>query len=98
MYKDGDLCIDGQKLGEFLKRVGPGEYTTFDLIDKYQGFKAINKGKNPHDSWNASFGRILKRYSQDHPEIIGEVQAKEPLFLDSRPTTSSRWEIFQVER
>ncbi len=94
MYKDGDLCIASDNLGNLFNRVGPGEYSTFDLIKEYQGFTAINNGKEVHESWNASFGRILKKYSQDHPEIIREIEAKAGLFLDGRHTTASRWKVF----
>lgn len=94
MYKDGDLCISSDKLIRLLDRVGSGKYTTFDLIEKYQGFAAINKGKEVHESWNASFGRILKQFSKDHPKTIREIETKVGLFLDARKTTASRWEVF----
>ncbi len=94
MYRDGDLCISKDNLDRLFEEIEAKVYTTFELIEKYQGFKAVNKGKNVSESWNASFARVLKKYSLDHPHIIGQVRSKGRIFLDDIPTTTSSWEVF----
>ena len=94
MYSDGDLCIRKDKLDGLFEEMEPGQYTTFEIIEKYQGFMAVNQGKNVKESWNASFARIIKQYSVDYPEIIFQVASEKPIFLDDIPTTTSVWEIF----
>ncbi len=94
MYRDGDLCISKDNLDRLFGKIEARVYTTFELIEEYQGFKAVNKGKSVSESWNASFARILKKYSLDYPHIIEQVRSKEQIFLDDIPTTTSSWEIF----
>lgn len=93
MYKHGDLCIAKDKLQKFLEGLEHDEYDTFDLIERYQGFVARNKGKSGGDSWNASFGKILKMLAADYPLRIQEIQAKVPTQVDGGRTSTSRWKI-----
>lgn len=63
MYQSGDLNISKQTLINLLRSFSPGEYSTFDIIEKYQGIRACNQGVSAKKSWNANFGKILMMHS-----------------------------------
>ena len=94
MYSDGDLCINKDRLDELIAKFEKGEYSTFDFIEEYQGFKAVNKGISGKRSWNASFGRILKQYSLDNPARIKEARADVAIEICGNGTSTSYWEVF----
>ena len=93
MYSDGDLRIATTRLDELIAQLGKGNYSTYDFIQKYQGFRAVNKGISVDRSWNASFGRILKQYSLDNPEKFKETRAKVSIEIGDDSTSTSYWEV-----
>ena len=61
MYSDGDLRIATTRLDELIAQLGKGNYSTYDFIQKYQGFRAVNKGISVDRSWNAVNGKCFWR-------------------------------------
>lgn len=77
-----------------MEKLKPGQYNTFDLIKHYQGFEARNEGKAVEDSWNASFGKILKQLSNDYPSKIQEIEAGVGKEDSGGRTTVSLWKVY----
>lgn len=94
-YEYGDFKIKKQKLKDFLKnKVGKGQYTTYDILEKYQGTIKVNKGISGGSSHNAYFGKILKQCEKDtNGSLIKEVESNKEIDVDGEKTENSLWEI-----
>ena len=55
---------------------------------------AGNLGKAAGESWNASFGKILKKFARAHPSKIREVEANTGRNIDGGEASASLWEAY----
>lgn len=92
-YKYGDICINKQKLNNFLKQLTDGEYTTFDILKEYQGEVKVNKGISVGESWNANFARILSQCANETDGIIINIAKNTSTTVDGNKTTTAEWKL-----
>jgi hypothetical protein len=77
---------------EVFRSEGAAEVTTLDILRRYQGGYFNNSNIAVNQSFNAKFGRALKR--QEERLRIREVASRQPTTDDlKRKTTSSVWAI-----
>lgn len=97
-YKYGDLCINKQKLNNFLQGLPKIEYTTFDILKRYQGEIKRNKGISVGESWNAHFGKILGQCANETNGIIVKIAKGKKTTVDDGETTTAEWELLSKAR
>ncbi|MDX5630734.1 MULTISPECIES: hypothetical protein [unclassified Brenneria] len=92
-----DLKIDRNRLEDTLDQLRTkvrnekiDVYTT-DIIDSYMGGVHRNKGVPAGISWNAQFGKYLKRHADELG--IRELSSKNPLIIDGGNTRASLWDL-----
>lgn len=95
MYKYGNICIPKQTLINFLKGIGKGQYTTFDILEKYQGRVDRNAGISAQQSWNANFGKILNQCAKDpNANVIKLLASNQKIVINGGSTNTAYWEIY----
>jgi len=94
-YKHGDLCINKEKLNNFLRGLSKREYTTFDILREYQGEIKRNKGISVGESWNAHFGIILGQCANETNGIIRNIAKGTKTTVDGGGTTTAEWELLE---
>lgn len=92
VYSSGDIVIQEKDLQTCLNKMPAGKYSTFDILQKYQGMATPNKGISAARSWNANFGKILKQFSKNTGKII-EVEKNKKIVINGSSTTTSYWQI-----
>ena len=79
------VCLD--RLKEKIQEFGDKEFSTIDVLEKYSGKFAKNDKTPGAYSFNALFGKLLKRRA----EFLGiEETAKD---VNERSTMTSKWRI-----
>ena len=86
-----DLSVVRNIIDELRSR-SVAEAHSSEIIRRYMGGFYSNQNVPAHLSWNAQFGRILKR----HSDFLGisEVKADDPVLDDIKHrTSSSLWKL-----
>ncbi|MEC5318503.1 hypothetical protein VSX61_06065 [Brenneria populi subsp. brevivirga] len=96
-----DLKIDRNRLENTLNllrakvRDEKMDIYTTDIINNYMGGVYRNKGVPVGISWNAQFGKYLKRHADELG--IRELSPKNPIKIDGGSTSASLWDLLIEE-
>ena len=89
---DEHIEVSLNRIESCIEAIGQGEFTTADVIRRYSGRFCANIGTPPAYSFNAQFGKLLKR-NETRLRIV-EVASNESTEDDhGHPTTTSRWRV-----
>ena len=89
---DERIEVSTARIVSCIEALGRDEFTTADVIRQYSGQFCSNLGTPAAYSFNAQFGRLLKR-NETRLGII-EIASNESTEDDhGHPTTTSRWRV-----
>ena len=97
-YEYGDIKIKKDKFHEFLNKLKAESIqrlSTFEVLKEYQGQIKRNEEITVGDSWNAHFGKILNKCSEDDfgKTLIRNIEKNKYIEIDNGATTTAYWEI-----
>ncbi|MEE3662557.1 hypothetical protein V2I52_11595 [Brenneria sp. g21c3] len=86
------ITVNFERLGESLNKLreknNSGKALTTEIIEIYMGGFHSNKGVPVNDSWNAQFGKYLKRHAVE----LGISENRKNVRIGN--TTASEWNLF----
>ena len=88
---DESIKVSLTRIGEIVDSFGGREFTTADVLRVYSGGFYSNNSTPPHYSFNAQFGKLLKR----NAEYLGitEIRSNERIKDDNgHQTSASVWQ------
>ena len=89
---DEQIEVSLRRIESCIEEIGSDEFTTAEVIRKYSGRFCSNPGTPPYYSFNAQFGKLLKR--NETQLRITEIESHRSIEDDDgHATTTSRWRV-----